>query len=236
VLSRRPSLFGVSGEPVNIYSRLVGHTSAGEQYTFDMFDPTHYPWKAISPQGLDRTELSFFHYGEESALIGTKEVDDKEVWFLGGNLAYHAFLTRDELALSVLGEVLGLVPEELPERQEIPLVGYKADSSGYRFSINVPHHLEGSVLTIPVAYRHNMKVALNGEANLYSNKHNLVSIVAEPGQVFATLEPKVPVETAYGFGLSALALGAFYGTVFKRRRGAKHEAQRYLQSTSDPSG
>ena len=109
---------------------------------------------------MDGISLESNYLDEPTAVFGYRQVPNGRVWFLGLNLAYHAMLTKDPAAITLLSDVLQLPPQSPSDTKNIPLQGYSATSRGYRFSFHLD---EPARLVVPIAYQDGMQVVLDGE-------------------------------------------------------------------------
>jgi uncharacterized membrane protein/6-pyruvoyl-tetrahydropterin synthase len=204
VLSRRPVFLGVTGEPVLVYRapELFKPGDTKPVGTLMAFAEEYYPWKALSPQGIDVITYQFPHLGENVAVLGSRKTGAGVVWFIGANLPYHAYLTRDPLALDIISKVVGIDPWATPARTKIPMSQYSATARGYSFSLNVPAALAGTALTVPVASRDNMVVRVDGVQVKYGSLHNLLSVTLDPGPHSIAIVPEFPSSMRTGAWVS----------------------------------
>lgn len=223
VLSRRPSVLGVTGEPVLLYRRVEVLEDGRPVMELRNFDDAHYPWKALSPQGLDHMILYFDHFQENAALLGTKKVDGGEAWFIGANLPFHAYLTGDPAALYVLSQALTLQLYAPPERRQIPLEGYVADADGYRFSLMVPQEWGESRVLIPVATRENTELIVDGVPASSESIHNLLAVRVTPGRHTVSARTTIPTPSRAGILVSIVSLICFGVVTSLPRRGVGRE-------------
>jgi len=68
-------------------------------------------WGFMSYMGLDGSILKMNETGEETDIVGYKEIEGPEgtsskVWFIGGNLYYHAFLTHNDQEIEFIKELI----------------------------------------------------------------------------------------------------------------------------------
>lgn len=194
VLSKRPVFLGVTGEPVLIYRapEIYQEANPDPVGALQPFSEEHYPWKALSPQGADSIVYEFPYLGENVAVLGSKNVGVGKVWFIGANLPYHAYLTRDPLALQILSDIMGVAPGVAPVRTKIPMVQYSASAKGYSFSLDIPAGVAKQPITIPVASRDNMVVKVDGVQVMRASLHNLLSISMDEGQHSVEIVPEFP--------------------------------------------
>lgn len=196
VLSKRPVFMGVTGEPVLIYkSPSLTRVSGGIEVPMGNLGPLdsqHYPWKALVPQGVDQVDISFPHLGELGTILGSKQTGAGTIWFVGANLPYHAYLTKDPQALAILTETLGIAPSVPPKRTSVPMTKYSASAQGYTFDLEVPEGAGDSPVTIPVAARENTVVKVDGVETKFSSMHTLLSLRLDPGPHQVEIVPLYP--------------------------------------------
>ncbi|MDH7479738.1 MAG: 6-pyruvoyl-tetrahydropterin synthase-related protein, partial [Syntrophomonadaceae bacterium] len=158
VLAKQPEFLGVYGETVVLREPITVY-GGGRSIQLLPFSREVGQWTTQVPQVLDVVELEFDYYGSQAPVYGYKLVDGHKVWFLGGNLTYHALLTRDAAALGIMKEILGLETEYRPPPL-VPLNGYRATASGYQMSYQADQGLEAIV---PIAAMDGMEARLDGE-------------------------------------------------------------------------
>ncbi|HCW51165.1 MAG TPA: hypothetical protein DGR79_03730 [Clostridiales bacterium] len=182
VLSEQPSFLGVTGETVEIRDTVSATgPSASETVTFRSFNTLHDPWEAFVPQGLDRTLLSFSHSGRQAVIAGEKDLEGGTAVFIGLNLPYHALLTDDPAALTVLSGLLGLEPDAPPARETTPLQAYRATADGYSFTFEVPQAWGEGRVILPVAFHDAVAVRVDGRPVEVRPVEHLVAVRAGPG-------------------------------------------------------
>ncbi|MGS0765344.1 6-pyruvoyl-tetrahydropterin synthase-related protein [Syntrophomonas curvata] len=215
VLSRQSKFLEVYAEPVELHQRLMLETRGG-MINLEPFDNTSPGWKTHSPQGLDGIEMSFNHMGNKSALYGFKEIDGSKVWFLGANLAYHGFLTKDMQAQNILKNIIN-ISELYEESNIIPFKEYKVNSTGYHLEYNIQHAED---IILPIAALDTFKVKINGIPVKTFVFENLIGLNLPGGDNLIDLEIKPTSVYLWGKLFSVLSVGflALYLTfVFKSR-------------------
>ncbi len=196
VLAKQPELFGVYGEAVTLGGQLELLGSGGGNIVLEPFNLEKVEgWKTYVPQGLDEEILYFDYYGVDAPVVGYKLVEGEKVWFLGGNLPYHTFLTKDAGALRLLEDIFGIKSEYTGEEM-IPLRNYTAMDNGYLMQYSADREVDA---VIPVAALEGMKVEIDGERRTYTTFENLLRMELPPGEheIAITLE-RTPV---YFWGL-----------------------------------
>ena len=96
----------------------VLYTKEGELDT-SLFDVDKRNWKTVYLNGLDNTMGYLYDTGVKIDFAGNVENDN--IVFLGINLTYHYFLTRDESVGKFLGSLMDDSLAELPDRALVPL-------------------------------------------------------------------------------------------------------------------
>ncbi len=199
-LAKQPEFLGVYGEPVVLRKRLeiFGHNRSFLLEPFSTQAPT---WKAYVPMVLDHVELEFDYYGNQAPVYGYKLVEGHKVWFLGGSLTYHAFLTEDQEALSLIKNIFGLSTDYVASRL-IPLTNYQVKDNGYLITCHLDHHAE---VIIPIAAMDGIKVKIDGTDWPFSKFENLILLDLPAGTHHLDISLiKTPI---YYWG-SALSIGS----------------------------
>ena len=204
VLSKRPVFMGVTGEPVLIYRGPEIYTPGIETPagTVQAFAETHYPWKAMAPQGMDNIVYEFPHLGEYISVLGSRQTSAGTIWFIGANLPYHAYLTHDPFTLKIISDVIGVAPGQTPVRTKIDLLDYKASAHGYVFGVQVPEDLGQRSLAIPIASRENMIVEVDGVQVKHGSLHSLLQVTLDPGYHKIEIVPSLPASMRSGLRVS----------------------------------
>ncbi len=218
VLAKQPEFLGVYGEPVALRGQLELVGREGEAYLLEPFflGDTGI-WQAWVLQGLEEVELEFTYFGMSAPVYGSRLVEGRKIYFLGGNLPYHAFLTKDALALELLQDIFavraGYAPVSL-----IPLRDYQASEGGYVMSCSVENEVD---VVVPVAALEGTKVKLNGRLWPYEVYENLLRLKIPAGDHEIIIYLERPPIYRWGAALSLLSLlflgcGFFY---LRKRKG-----------------
>lgn len=210
VLAKQPEFLGVFGEVVNIRDKIEVW---GERQNFTMApvwqkDPK---WRAFVPMGLDKVELEFSYYGNQAPILGYKLIQGQKVWFLGNNLAYHAFQTGNMGSLKSLKDILGL-NTSYETGSLIPLEAYEASEKGYRMRYRMDRDFEA---VLPISAIDGIQVKLDGNSLEKGNFENLLQLKLPAGNhsLEISLEKTPIYKWGQGFSLLAvllLGLGYFY--------------------------
>lgn len=98
-----------------------------ERYDLDFFAEGYEDWESVFLNNLDSVSGYFFDNSLQEAFIGT--VYNDNITIFGLNLIYHYMLTGDPYAGYIIQEIVQLDPEDLPEREIVPItVSYGADT------------------------------------------------------------------------------------------------------------
>lgn len=215
VLAKQPEFLGVYGEAVNLRG---GIEIRGNNKTFQLrpFSRDMPIWNTYVPMGLDKAELEFSYYGNQAPVFGYKLVDGKKVWFLGGNLMYHTFITGDPVAIKMLEDILGLSTDYSREKL-IPLSNYQASEHGYRMTYSSDHNLNA---VVPIAAINGIKVKVDNRLYPVSTFENLLQLNLPAGTHRIEISlVKTPVYK-WGAAISILAVILLLaGIIYIRRTG-----------------
>ncbi len=165
-LSRQPKFLGVFGEPVLQISRAT-LIEDEEQTQLLPFDETRGAWSSVTPQGAEENLVLFDYPAARGVVVSRNRYGDGlepgqagEVVFLGLNLFFHAVLTKDRQAISLLEELIGLPAFVAPQDTAHALTNYSAAEDGWTFDIDLPG--AGWVL-FPMAHYEGTRVFANGQ-------------------------------------------------------------------------
>ncbi|MCI0841730.1 MAG: hypothetical protein J4N64_08135 [Chloroflexi bacterium] len=164
LLVRIPRFLDVYGERILLYDppRLDSVYDLGGQgrgALLQPFDSEIRPWQAYVPQGLEHKSVTFDFQGAQAVAVGTKDVGQGSVTFLGLNLMFHSVLTGDPVAIDVLERELGVKAHRRPDFGVVSLDDYRAGQSGYRFSMDIP---EDGLYLLPIARHTGTALFANG--------------------------------------------------------------------------
>ncbi len=171
IMSRQPKFLGVYSESVKLTGGITIQSANGETY-LGSFSHENSPWSSLIPQPLDGVELSFDYMGNQAPLYGYKYYNGNKVWFLGANLAYHAFLTKEPAARHILQEIVQL-PQEIEPVEMIPFSSYHSTNEGYQMSYQTDQAVDA---IIPIAALDVMEARIDNERVVLDKFENLVRI------------------------------------------------------------
>lgn len=218
-LAREPYFMGVWGETIVLPQGAIRIDGPADQvYALQSFSVEFDAWQTYTPQGLDVEVLHHDYLGAQSTVLGYNEIGSGRVWFIGFNIPYHAALTRDPAAVSLLADLLDLSPGERNDYQAVPLVDYAPSEAGYDFAYNQD---TASVLIAPVAYHEGTQVRVDGEIVRIYALENLVGFDAPAGEHRVSIRVRQTSIYLWGRIASALALAGAIGLCFFRGRKEK---------------
>jgi hypothetical protein len=130
----------------------------GERYLLASI-PDYTVWKTHLPQGLQYETLQFQYVGAQSAVVGYIKVHSQPIWFVGLNLPYHAFLTNDTAAASILAGLFNLPLGQSAFHEQILMKNYTYGPNGYGFRYELD---EPRLLVAPFAAHDGIEVRVDG--------------------------------------------------------------------------
>jgi uncharacterized membrane protein len=187
-LARIPRFLDVWGEEIVLPLEPIRVEGGENPATLQIFGEPNALWATQTPQGLDVVTLFTPYLGERATLLGYNDYGSGRVWFVGLNLPYHAVLSGDPAAITILADVLHLPAETATAYTTIPLQGYIAGQSGYRFG----YHLDQPArLFVPVAHHEGMQLWIDDQPTEIISLESLVAFDAPAGehQVTLALQP-----------------------------------------------
>ncbi|PKM76538.1 MAG: hypothetical protein CVU90_11995 [Firmicutes bacterium HGW-Firmicutes-15] len=182
VMARQPAFLGVFGETITINKPLT-ISSKDTEMKLEPFALEN--WVCVTPQPIDQILISYKHYGNDAALLGSKIISDTPpIYFLGANIAYHSFLTHDKTAMNILQETLGL-SSDYEQAEIIPLQEYHVNKDGYSMSYETSNSIEA---ILPVAALEGMKARVDEQLISTRTYENLIMVNLPAGKHTITLE------------------------------------------------
>ncbi|NLK51882.1 MAG: hypothetical protein GX295_05500, partial [Syntrophomonadaceae bacterium] len=171
ILAKQPEFLGVYGEPVSIRKEIEVR---GEEIRVILPPLLHQEgaWMAYVPMGLDEVELEFSYYGNQAPILGYKIIKGQKIWFLGANLSYHAYQSRDSESAQLLQNILGLNPGYAGDTL-LPLQDYAASEEGYRMSYQLEQDRE---MIVPISFIDGLVIKLDGNSIEADNYENLLKL------------------------------------------------------------
>ncbi|MCL4441259.1 MAG: 6-pyruvoyl-tetrahydropterin synthase-related protein [Firmicutes bacterium] len=213
VLAKQPEFLGVHGEPVTLEGQLAVF-GKGRNILLQPFSSAIPLWKAYVPLVLDGVELEFKYYGNQAPIFGYKLVNGNKVWFFGGNIIYHSFLSGDPQALNLLRDILGL-RTDYTAGKVIPLTHYHANERGYEMGYRSDRDFEA---VVPVAAMDGIKVEVDGKSVPPAKFENLLQVNLPAGNHEITIcIEKTPIYL-WGAVLSSVSVVLIATALFIYRR------------------
>lgn len=207
-LAREPRFLEVWGEPIFLPLQSVRVEGADREYVLQPFDSTDLSWKAHTPQGLDVEVLHYDYLGAQSVALGYNEYSGRKVWFVGLNLPYHAAVTGDPAAVSLLAELLHLSADSVNEYEQVDLLDYQPSESGYDLTYDLD---ESTVLVVPIADHDGTEVQVDGNAVQTRSFENLVAFSAPAGLHSVSITVETTSIYTLGWILSAVGVLGLVG-------------------------
>lgn len=230
VLARQPKFLGIYAEPVDIRHQLTVESDRGP-IRFKPFSLDYPSWRTYAPQSLDKTLVSYQHYGNKAAIWGYKNIDGNKIWFLGGNLAYHVFLTGDTNALQVLEQFTGLSNEYTPEKT-VAFDTYKVKDDGYSMSYSLDTAQD---VVIPISDLEGFEAKIDGKVAKTGRNENMISLPLPAGNHQIDLRFCKPPVCYQGIYISLQGLLGCFVWLWIEWRRAKSKATENLVVAMAPS-
>jgi hypothetical protein len=213
--ARTPRFLGVYGErlPFAGAGQTLDDLSGDRDVPRQLlpFDPQ--PWSALVYAGLDQVTVATTYADESAAVAGRVAVGAGQITFIGLNLPYHLLLTGDPVAADLLARQTGLMPDRGVVGGSVPLEGYRADGSGYRFTLTLDW--DGRVV-LPIARQDRMTVTVDGQTTRVTPLDDTVTLELPAGR------HAIAIAVAPGgnkpLGLVVTALGIVASGLLLRRR------------------
>ncbi len=231
-MAREPHFLGVWGEKIALGRGPLRITGEGKSLTLAPFDAQFPLWQAHTPQGLEVETWHHEYLGAQSAVLGYNTYGRGKVWFIGLNLPYHAFLTRDPVAVELLTGVLGLPAYQANDYQQVPLDGYQATQDGYRFAYTLA---ESATLLVPVAHHDGSRVYVDGRPTPSRSLERLVAFDAPAGRHAVEILVRMTPIYLWGWAVSLLA-GMGMVILYRLQTGGKGEGDAQTQAVQSAPG
>jgi len=214
-LAREPRFLDVWGEPIFLPLQSVRLEGENREYVLQSFDSTSSSWKAHTPQGVDVEVLHCDYLGAKSVALGYNEYHGGKVWFVGLNLPYHAALTGDPAAVSLLAELLHVSAYSVNDYEQVDLLDYQPSESGYNLTYDLD---ESAALVVPVAHHDGTEALVDGNAVQIQAFENLVAFSAPAGRHSVSIRVETTGIYTLGWVLSAVGVLGLLGLAFAWNR------------------
>ena len=180
------------------------------QYALLPFGESNSLWHTYTPQGLQTPDLTYDYLGENATLTGYNTYGQGRVWFVGGNLPYHALVSHDSEATRLLSELLAAPIGALNTYQAVPLENYQPSANGYQFDYTLE---KDTWLFMPVAVHEGMTVSIDSQPVSIKTFENLLAFQAQAGSHHVEIRLHHTLIYQIGQGISLAAL-AIWGLLF----------------------
>jgi uncharacterized membrane protein len=177
--SQIPRFLDVWGESVTLANAPIQITTTEAAVDTLPFGAADELWHTLILQNLSGETAYFQYLGKHAVLAGTRQTGEVRVWFVGGNLAYHALLSADPAVEAFLGELTGLAVDAPADYSPVPLEDYQAGQEGYSFTYDLAQPAD---LLVPVAALDGSVLRLDGAAHAMDSVENLVRFTAPAGK------------------------------------------------------
>ncbi len=168
-VTNRMAIFGVSAQPITFtehYPELIYRNKVYETVPFKKEFST---WSTVYLENLGQTYGYSWFQNKTLHFLGT--AGNENIIFLGYNFLYHAMETDDEAVMTLLGDLLGMEENQLPERELVPInVAYQEDE----IVIDSP----GGKLNTTIAYQDNFR-----SKQPIEDKNNLLIVTKEHTEI-----------------------------------------------------
>lgn len=118
-LTKQTEFLNVFAQPVKLHNSFPQITMNNKDITFsETIQSEENLWRTSYLINLDNKLATSKIGTQEMTVIGTKE--NKNIYFVGFNLFYHSFITKDKTAIDLLEECFNINAYETPTRKIIP--------------------------------------------------------------------------------------------------------------------
>ncbi len=205
VLSNRSSFLGVVAEPVVMeVPPLINVGSTVTRLT--QLPRENLPWKTFVLEGVDKVSSLVSYYDRKRPIEGYKVYRNQNIYFIGLNLPYYAYLTKDPVILNMLGNLLKSDAKKTIPRKTVALteLTFAGDSGKVKFTL--PEEFRNHNILIPLAYLDTMKLTVTGPEHKLGTIHNFISINGREGDYQVEFRNEWPSSTPKGLFLSMIGL------------------------------
>jgi 6-pyruvoyl tetrahydropterin synthase-like protein len=227
-LSRNPKFLGVYTDTIELKGGITVKSSKGDTVLGSFSQQDGY-WRSLVPQSLDGVEMFFDYMGNNAALYGYKYYGDNKICFLGANLAYYSFTTKDPAAQSILEEILGLSIYTVDAKTLIPLTSYQSNNAGYHMTYQGDQKLEA---VIPIAAQDVMEVRIDNNKVAVNPYENLIRMHLPEGSHSIDIKVKQTPLFYWGRIISCITIGMlllyFASRIIRRQRKYYFEKRMYV--------
>lgn len=164
------SFLGVTAEPITINKGYEEVYYKNTKLSMKDFPPDNTEWSTYFLDGIKNTESYDVEDHRIVSYIGNKYNDNLK--FIGLNIPYYAFLTKDPSALKIMEDAFGMKAFELPKRNI-----HKIEVSEDRNILNIKSDAAGVIVPISAL---DAFVKVRGD---YSVENNLIYVKSQKVQI-----------------------------------------------------
>lgn len=206
VLSNRSSFLGVVAEPVIMGDRPLV-TMGESEVRLSTLPAENLPWKTFVLEGVDKVSSLVHYYDQKRPIEGYKVYSNQNIYFVGLNLPYYAFLTKDEFVLKMLSDLLQTQPGKTIDRNLIEFDRLVCDQETISARFVLPPSFSGQSLVLPIAYLDSMNIQVNGSDGFQIDTlHNLIEFRGLGGEYEMTVTNNWPEGTKIGGVVSVMGV------------------------------
>ncbi|MFC1656446.1 6-pyruvoyl-tetrahydropterin synthase-related protein [Patescibacteria group bacterium] len=163
------------------------------------------------------------------SLIGYKNIDGHKIWFIGGNLFYHAYLTNDPVEQDFLKALTTRnghteTVKELNVKNEIEITSQDLDPEAGKMEFSYRAQ-EDTPLLVSYAISPHWKAYINGEPIKIYNLDSMMALNLPAGQNYVKLIYKNLPNHNFAKGVSfttIILLGGIFIFNLRKRRSKRH--------------
>lgn len=206
ISSNRTSFLGAIAEPVIIdESPLISLGS--KQVRLANLPEENLPWKTFVLEGMDKVSSLVNYYERRRPIEGYKVYRNTNIYFVGLNLPFYALLTKDNVVLNMLGELLGTNTGRTIERNIVEFDQMTSNNNKSTIKFRLPNKFGDHDMIVPIAYLDSMNVNFTGPGEVKpGNTHNLVQFSGAEGDYIMNITYNWPPSTKIGGAISIIGI------------------------------
>lgn len=218
-VEEQPSFVGVSSVSLDIEKGKVEFEPAAKSPLLNGVDLSllsssfsNKAWKSSACFGLDKVILRLKYKGKSYDVLGYKQFEKGRVYFLGGNLFYNVYLTRNKAGLKLIQNLTATTGRNQPTAQ---ISEEKLSPEYYRFSYNSKDDLP---LLVSFAWSSHWKAYVDGRTTKTYNMEDLIFLTVPKGKhVVEVKYESIPIHF-FANSISVLALLSIGFLAYRERR------------------
>ncbi|MDD3168671.1 MAG: 6-pyruvoyl-tetrahydropterin synthase-related protein [Eubacteriales bacterium] len=183
-ITNRMTFFDVTAQSISFSNRYPELIYEGKMYDSVPFKEEYSTWNTVYLENVKYILGFSWFQNKKLPFIGRGE--NENILFMGYNFLYHAMETNDQSVLSLITDLMRVRPNQLPEREIVPLsVFYQGD----KIIVDSPGGKVNTTLAYQDIFRSKQKMI---------NENNLLTV----------LEPHTEIEMGYPYFNQGLAVSA----------------------------